>query len=95
MNAIIVKALSELANIRKIAFNDETEVIVELHGETEKTIMIANPVKYLPNGAMISYCERNQIRAILDKGYIFAVSHPDSSVKEHYVRHVVEKSLEA
>lgn len=95
MNDTIVKALSELANIRKIVFTDKSEVIAELHRESQKAIVIANPVKCLKDDSLLSYSESKQSHAMIDKSYILAMSHPDSSVREHYVRHVVGKSLEA
>lgn len=95
MNDTIAKALAELANIVKIVFTDKSEVIAELHKETKESVVIANPVKYLEGGSLLSYYNKNQSHAILDKGYIFAMTHPDSAVREHYVRHVVGKSLES
>ena len=95
MNDTIAKALAELASIVKIVFTDKSEVIAELHKETEAFVVIANPVKYLEGGSLLSYRDKNRTHTILEKSYIFAMSHPDSAVREHYVRHVVGKSLES
>jgi hypothetical protein len=94
MNDAIIKSLSQITDVRRLVFSDMSAVLCEMCSEDDKSITVANPVKAMERGILISYSVRSARKVKLAKSSILAMPHVDSLSKEHYVRHVIQKSIE-
>ena len=91
MNEPVLKALTGLTDIRTIVFTDRSTIICEIVAENANSLVIANPVRLIGTDQLMSYCVRSTNHVQINRQYVLAMAHSGSTVKEHYVLHVIEK----
>ena len=94
MNDAIIDLLSQNTNVRHIVFADMSAVLCEICHEDTQSVTVANPVKVMQRDILISCNTRSTQKVKLAKSSILAMSHVASLSKKHYVRHVIQKSIQ-